>query len=182
MNITFLLTLFLFSLCANSLKAEGREDFKKPGIERNVLHRLRQLGLGGAVKIFSVSINGDHVYALPVLIEDKDFLWEEIHTNKSLWIKNPALFTRLFHGKGFESWRSAKKSSLHIIVRYLPDRTRYYEMHIDNWAPKGVKNPINSVRHIFAEVLWNAVTRRSANQKRIERGLLVIDEKNKRKP
>lgn len=177
-----LFALFFLTLESDTLVAQENECCEKPNIEKNVNHRLKQLGLAGSVKIFSVSIKGDLLYAFPVMANGKDLLWEEIHTNKAIWIKNPSLFTRLFHGKGFESWRSTKKSSLHIIVRNLPDKTRYYEMHIDNWAPKGIKNPINSVRHIFAEVLWNAFTGKSADQGRIERGLTIIDEKNRRKP
>lgn len=147
---------------------------EKPNLQENVLHRLRQLNLEGSVTIFLISEKGDHLYAKPVFEDGTDRLWEDFHKNK-IWIKCSPFWTELFH-KRPEGWRSAKNSSLHVIVYYFPDKTRYYEMHLDNWAPKGIKNPVNSVRHIFAEVLWHKVTGKKVNQRRIARGLIKIDE------
>jgi hypothetical protein len=182
-NISLLCILFLLVVVIQPLRGQvNREGVEKPNIEKNVRHRLKQLGLSSNVKIFSISDKGDYLYALPILVNGKDILWDDFHTNKKVWTKNPIFWGRLFKTRRSESWRSLRKSSLHITVHYFHDKTRYYEMHLDNWAPKGIRDPVNSVRHIFGEVLWHKITGRSVNQDRIRRGLVKIDEDSRRIP
>jgi hypothetical protein len=143
-------------------------------IQQNVNHKLRQLGLPtDVVEVFAIGKKGDRLYALPNLVNGKDRLWDDIHDRKKLWRKDCVVWTKLSHGDG-ESWRTPKNASLQVTVHHFQDSRRYYEIDLDNWAPRGVRTPINSVRHIVWEV-WRNKLGFVTSQNRIEHTLNKAD-------
>jgi len=155
--------------------AGGQEKNPRPTIEENVFHRLKQLGLENSINVFDIGKKGDRIYATSVSADGTDRLWDDVHRNKKVWARNSIFWTDIFHGKNIGSWRTAKNDSLHVTAHYLSDGSRFYEFDIDRWAPKGIHTPINSVRHIIVEVLWNRLSGHTTNQARIEHGLEIID-------
>jgi hypothetical protein len=161
-------------ICSQNLFAE------KIDVVTNVSHRMTQLHLGD-VHFLVISPKNDRVSASPVFVDGEDVLWNSIEHDKKEWIKNPRFWTHISHGETCGSWRTPKKASLQVTVHCLPDNMRQYELDMDNWAPRGIKNPLNSGRHIFGEVVPHQLhavlflKKGTTNQNRIARTLDKID-------
>ena len=146
-------------------------------VEENIQHKLGQLKLQNSISVYEVGKKGDKVFANPFLYEGEDILYKNIQEDPTRWRKDHSFWTKRFHSGGV-SFRTPKNASLHVTMYHSNEGKTFYEMHLDNWAPKGIKQPINSVRHLFWEVIRNKIFGTSTDQDRIERTLNIADTKS----
>jgi hypothetical protein len=149
---------------------------QKTQLEKNIDHRMEQLHLEDTISIFAVEKH--KVYAIPRLTDDQNPLWQSMHNDKTVWIKNPSLFSFISHGEG-EGWRTIGHASLHFTEHPIGKTFGYYEIDMDRWAPRHIKNPINSVRHLVVEVWIPKFFKRNEDhfQTQIEKTLNGFDAK-----
>ncbi len=146
-----------------------------PGIEKNALHRLRQINHEDGVLVTSIGLHGDRVFAMPIFVNGRDHLLDDMTHNKQKWRKNLHFWTWLSHGGDAQSWRTPGRDSLQVTVHHFGKPGYFYEIDIDYCAPNGIHNVVMSVCHVIVDVAWHKVTGSFTNQARIERGLGKID-------
>lgn len=140
----------------------------------NIMHKFIQLNLSTEIiTIYEIGRKGDRVFAFANLVEGRDVLYADLH-NRKKWRQDSPFWTHLSHSDGV-SFRTPKNASLQVTMHYTELGERFYELDMDNWAPCGVIHGVNSVRHIFWEVLRNKLTGHVTDQNRIENSLNIAD-------